>query len=164
MAQLGVRFATVHGTRAIIEAAMKGRGESDLKILAVTALTSLSGRDIRELYGLPDQITLEEYVVMKAKVLAESGCDGVISSPEEIRGIRESLTTAGHPKILIVAPAIRMPGDPSHDQVRIGGPYESVRDGADYLVMGRSIYQAPNPLRKAEAVIAEIRRGLADRA
>ena len=100
---------------------------------------------------------------MIARVMVESGCDGVIASPREVKRIRESITLPGSEKLLIVAPGIRMPDDPTDDQVRIGKPRESIRDGADYLVMGRSIYNAPNPVAKAEEVIAEIRGGLEDR-
>lgn len=163
VAQLGVRFATVHGTTEIIESAARGRGDSNLEILAVTALTSLTARDVREVYGLPDGLSLDEYVVARAKALSEAGCDGVIASPREVKSIRESVITPGGSKLLIVAPGIRMPDDSQDDQVRIGCPYESIRDGADYLVMGRSIYRADDPVRKAELVIEEIRNGLNDR-
>jgi len=159
VSQLGAKFATVHGNQANISAALTGRGAADLKILAVTVLTSLNEEDVRELYSLPDQVSIETHVVNVARNLVSMGCDGVIASPHEIAAIRKLLPD--HP--LIVAPGIRMPGEDVHDQKRTGDPYESIRKGADYLVVGRSIYCDDDPAAKVEEYVAKIEKGLADR-
>ncbi len=159
VSQLGARFTTVHGNQASIAAAMHGRGATDLKILAVTALTSLSERDIRDLYSVPDHVSLEQHVLNVTKRLVAMGCDGVIASPQEIAAIREAFPD----KVLIVAPGIRLPGEPVHDHIRFGRPYESTKAGADYLVVGRSIYTDSDPRGRVEKYIENIARGLEDR-
>jgi orotidine-5'-phosphate decarboxylase len=159
VAALGVRFVTVHGNRDIIEAAVQGRGNSGLKVLAVTVLTSLSELDARRMYGMPDNVTLEQHVVGVARSLVDFGCDGVIASPQEVAEIRRAVPQ----RVVIAAPAIRLPGEPAHDQKRTGTPYESVLAGADYLVVGRSIYEDSDPRRKVEHYVDAIDRGLRDR-
>ena len=163
VANLGVRFATVHGNRENIEAALAGRqaaidagARSDLKILAVTVLTSLNENDVRQLYSLPAHISLQEHALNVARRLIESGGDGVIASPWEVERIREEFPD----RVLIVAPGIRVAGESSHDHKRSGPPYESIKAGADYIVVGRSIYQNPDPKGQAERYVAEIERGL----
>lgn len=159
VAQLGVRFATVHGVSENIEAAVNARGSSHLQILAVTVLTSLNERDVRRLYSLPADVSLAEHAVNVTKRLVEAGCDGVITSPHEIPLIRNAIPDT----TLIVAPGIRLEGESTHDHKRPGTPYESIKNGADYLVVGRSIYRADDPKSRAERYVQEIERGLADR-
>ena len=162
-AGLGIRFITVHGVGENIRKAIEGREQAgrsdDLRILAVTALTSLSEQDTRELYNLPADVSLEDHVMTKTKELVSYGCDGVIASPHEIKRIRD----ASPDTVLIVAPAIRMPGESTDDHKRAGTPYESIKAGADYLVVGRSIYQDADPSAKVERYIEEIARGLDDK-
>lgn len=164
--RLGVRFATVHGNKANVDAAVAGRkmavangARGDLQILAVTILTSLAASDVHLLYGLPQDVSLEEHVLKVTRHLVNSGCDGVIASPWEIAGIREAFPD----KTLIVAPGIRLPGESTDDHKRPGHPYESIKAGADYLVVGRSIYQDADPRAKVERYVSEIERGLAGR-
>jgi orotidine-5'-phosphate decarboxylase len=159
VAKLGVRFATVHGVTDNIEAAVKAKGSAHLDILAVTVLTSLNERDVRQLYSLPPDVTLAQHAVNVARNLVNVGCDGVITSPHEIPLIRDAVPN----KTLIVAPGIRLEGESTHDHKRPGTPYESIKNGADYLVVGRSIYRADDPRAQAERYVAEIERGLADR-
>lgn len=159
VAKLGVRFATVHGVTDNVEAAVKAKGSAHLEILAVTVLTSLNERDVRQLYSLPADVTLAQHAVNVARNLVSIGCDGVITSPHEIPLIRDAVPN----KTLIVAPGIRLEGESTHDHKRPGTPYESIKNGADYLVVGRSIYRADDPKAQAEQYVAEIERGLADR-
>jgi orotidine-5'-phosphate decarboxylase len=159
VAAMGVSFATVHGNRENIEAAVRARGGADLKILAVTVLTSLNENDVRQLYSLPSTVSLAQHAVNVAKRLVELGCDGVITSPNEISLIRGSIPG----KTLIVAPGIRLAGETTHDHKRPGTPFESIKAGADYLVVGRSVYQSPDPGGQVEQYVSEIERGLAAR-
>lgn len=149
-ADIGVSFLTVHGNGDIIRAAVEGKGASDLNILSVTVLTSLDERDIREMgFACP----VGDFVLRRAHMAMEAGCDGVIASGQEARQIREQI---GH-HLLIVAPGIRPDGEPVWDQKRVTTPTEAISAGADYLVLGRPIHEARDPASKAEAVIAEMR-------
>lgn len=159
VADLGVKFATVHGNRENIEAALEGRGSSGLQLLAVTVLTSLSESDVRQLYSLPEDRSLADHVMAVTKRLVDLGCDGVIASPQEISRIRGVFPD----KVLVVTPGIRMADDSTHDHKRPGHPYDSIKAGADYLVVGRSIYTSDDPRARVEQFVAEIERGLADR-
>ena len=159
VAQLGVTFTTVHGNRPTVEAAVKGRGSSDLKILAVTALTSLSAGDVREMYDLPHEISLSDHVVNTTRRMVEAGCDGVIASSHEVSAIRAAVPA----DVLIVTPGIRLADDAPDDQKRIATPYDSIRSGADYLVVGRSIYQHEDPVARVERYVDEIARGFSAR-
>lgn len=154
VAELGVDFVTVHGNGANIEAARRAKEGTHLKILAVTLLTSLSSEDLKQLYGSP--VDTEQHVLKVAKHLVERGCDGVIASPKEIGGLRGELGGG----ILIVTPGVRRSGETVHDHKRWGSPSKAIRDGADYIVVGRPIYQAKNPRAVAKGYIEEIRGGL----
>jgi orotidine-5'-phosphate decarboxylase len=159
VASLGVRFATVHGNSENIEAAVRGKGDSSLQILAVTILTSLNEHDVRQLYSLPDDVPLARHAANVAKRMMSLGCDGVITSPNEIELIRADVPD----KTLIVAPGIRLAGETTHDHKRPGTPFESIKAGADYLVVGRSIYRSDDPKGQAERYVGEIERGVAAR-
>lgn len=131
-ADLGVTFLTVHGSSGILHAAVEGRGNTALKILAVTVLTSLDAEDIRELgFDCP----VKTLVLMRAKKAIDEGCDGVIASGLEVEAIRE-LAPSG---LLIVTPGIRPYGASKDDQKRIVTPTQAITSGADYLVVGRPI-------------------------
>ncbi|HVA00824.1 MAG TPA: orotidine-5'-phosphate decarboxylase [Terriglobia bacterium] len=151
-ASLGVTFLTIHGNGKNIQAAVKGRGSADLKLLAVTVLTSLDGYDIQDL-GF--NCSVEELVIHRAKKAVEAGCDGVIASGYETKRIREALGE----KLLIVAPGIRPEGFPKQDQKRAVTPRDAVQAGADYLVVGRYITTVPDPREAAERVLEEMRQG-----
>jgi orotidine-5'-phosphate decarboxylase len=155
VAALGVTFLTVHGNARIIRAAVDGRGEGGLKLLAVTVLTSLDASDIREM-GFP--CSLEELVLHRASKALEAGCDGVVASGREATAIRQ---IAGS-KLLIVTPGIRPSGTDAGEQKRTVTPEAAIRAGADYLVVGRPIRDAPDPRAVAEGIIAEIERALSD--
>ena len=135
VANMGVNSLTVHGNGPTIRAAMKGRGDSNLKILSVTVLTSLDAHDIRDL-GYP--CSVEELVMRRAQSALDAGCDGVIASGKEARQIRD---IAGE-HLLIVTPGIRSEGVSADDQKRPATPAGAVSAGADYIVVGRQILKA----------------------
>jgi orotidine-5'-phosphate decarboxylase len=137
-AEMGVSFLTVHGTSKLIKAADAARVGSQLKLFTVTILTSMDMDDVREM-GYTDQ-SIEEIVVRRSMVALHAGCDGVIASPLEARKIKEMTD-----KLLVTTPGIREAGATTHDQKRFAAPDAAVREGADYLVVGRSITQPDNP-------------------
>ncbi len=151
VAKMGVTFLTVHGNGQIIKAAVEGRGNSDLKILSVTVLTSLDVHDIKDL-GFP--CSVDELVLFRAKKALEAGCDGVIASGREVKLIREQVGN----KLLIVTPAIRPKGATVDDHKRSTTPTQAIEKGADYLVVGRPIIKAANPRKAAEDIIKEMEK------
>jgi orotidine-5'-phosphate decarboxylase len=135
-------FATVHGNDEILKAAVAEKG--DLKILAVTALTSLDNSDLRSLgFGMD----VPELVLSRARRALALGCDGVVSSGLEAPRIRSELGE----KLLIVVPGIR-PVANTDDQKRTVDVEDAFRLGADYIVVGRPIRAAPDPAEAAEAI------------
>jgi orotidine-5'-phosphate decarboxylase len=150
IADMGAAFLTVHGHDAkTLDAAVAGRGEGDLKLLAVTVLTSLEAGDLTE-QGITEAPS--DLVLRRAKIAHEAGFDGVIASGHEAAAIR----SACGPEFLIVTPGIRMPGSAAGDQVRIMTPEHAIAAGADYLVVGRPITQADDPRAVALAIAKEI--------
>lgn len=144
----GISFATVHGNDAILEAAVREKG--DTRILAVTCLTSLDQGDLRDL-GF--QTDVRALVLSRARRAIDLGCDGVISSGEELTALRE---THGH-GFLIVVPGIRpVENRGSDDQKRVVDVEDAFGAGADYIVVGRPIRNAPDPRAAAEAIQARI--------
>jgi orotidine-5'-phosphate decarboxylase len=158
---LGVSFLTVHGTSECIRGAMKGRGASDLKIFVVTVLTSHDKADIDEL-GYTNQ-TVQELVLHRAKKALQAGCDGVIASGQEAKAIRELSDRLGK-SLLVVTPGIRPDGYPEDDQKRKTTPTQAIMAGADYLVIGRPITDAPDPRAAAQAILAEMQAAFDARA
>ncbi len=145
----GVSLATIHGNDPIIRAALEARG--DMKLLAVTVLTSFGEEDMRAM-GLTG--SLAELVLFRARRALELGCDGVVSSGLEVEGLRAELGS----KLLIVTPGIR-PGanvKTDDDQVRVVTAGSAIQSGADHLVVGRPITRAEDPIRVIEAMQAEI--------
>jgi len=140
-----VEFATVHGNDGILSAAVQEK--SGVKILAVTVLTSLDQSDLK---SLGFQCSPEELVLSRAKRALELGCDGVISSGLEVPRLRENLGSG----FLVVVPGIRPVENRliPDDQKRIVSETEAFEKGADYIVVGRPIRQAPNPREKAEEI------------
>ena len=139
-------FATVHGNEDILKAACEEKGR--LKILAVTALTSLDEKDINDL-GFPCDV--KTLVLSRARRALAVGCDGVISSGLEAPALRECLGE----QFLIVTPGIR-PVTNTDDQKRTVDVEEAFRNGADYIVIGRHIRDAPDPRAAAEAFQSRI--------
>ena len=148
LAKRNVAFATIHGNQAIMEAAGKEKG--NLKVLAVTALTSLDRGDLDDL-GF--QCDVAQLVLSRARRALEAGCDGIISSGLEAPVIRQELG----PRIMVVTPGIRpVDNRGGDDQKRTVDVEQAFRNGADYIVMGRPIRGAADPKAAAEAVQASI--------
>jgi orotidine-5'-phosphate decarboxylase len=145
----GATFLTVHGDRAILQAAGAEKGAS-LKVLAVTVLTSLSPSDLKE-QGI--ELPLPALVELRARLAIAAGCDGVIASGLEAERLRAALG----PAALIVTPGIR-PADArgNDDQQRVVTPTRAFQAGADYIVVGRPIRDAADPYRAAAAIQEEI--------
>jgi orotidine-5'-phosphate decarboxylase len=135
-------------------AAKEGKGDSDLKVLCVTLLTSLDQQDVREVYGYEGP--LEDFVQNRAAKSIEWGCDGVIAAPTEISAIRR---LSRPDQVLIVTPGIRPEGSKQDDQKRISTPAAAIEAGADYLVVGRPIIQQPDPAKAARNILAEMKAG-----
>lgn len=153
IAKLGATMLTIHaaGGVAMMNAAVQGAHHAGgkLKILAVTALTSLDDTDLR-VVGI--DMNLPELVVKRARLAAQAGCDGVVASPHEAKLLRASLP----PDFLIVTPGVRPKGTPTIDQKRVMTPLEARRAGADMVVVGRPIRDAADPLATARSILAEL--------
>lgn len=144
----GVEFATVHGNDAIMEAAAKAK--DNLKILAVTVLTSLDQGDLRDL-GF--ECDVQRLVLSRARRALALGCDGVISSGLEVPALRREIDE----KLLVISPGIRpVENRPTDDQKRVVTVEQAFLNGADYIVVGRPIRDADNPREAAEKVQAQI--------
>ncbi len=143
----GVTFATVHGNQAMMEAAAKAKG--DVKVLAVTALTSLDRGDLDDLGFSCD---VERLVLSRARRAIEAGCDGVISSGLEAPRLKAEFKD----KLLVVTPGIRpvdnRPEDAKGDQKRTVDVAQAFANGADYIVVGRPVRDAPDPRAAAQAI------------
>ncbi len=146
----GATLATIHGNQAMMEAAVIDKG--DLKVLAVTALTSLDQGDLDDL-GF--QCNVEQLVLSRARRALEAGVDGIVSSGLEAPMIRRELGE----RLLVVTPGIRpVLNRPSDDQKRTLDVAQAFRNGADYIVVGRPIRNAPDPAAAAK----DIQRAIAD--
>jgi orotidine-5'-phosphate decarboxylase len=150
-AERGASFVTVHGDRDIIRAAVEGRGDSALRILAITMLTSIDDAGVRELGHM---LPVADLIRQRVATCAELGCDGVIASPHDIADIRG---VPGAHTLLIVTPGVRLPGASLDDHKRAGSPSQAIAAGADYLVVGRPIVHAPDPVAAAARIIADMR-------
>lgn len=139
----GVTFATVHGNRSIMQAAANEKG--DVKILAVTVLTSLVPADLAEMGYAGD---LEALVVSRARGALDAGCDGVIASGLEALRLKSAFGN----RLLVVTPGIRPAGAGTDGQKRTVDAAQAFANGADYIVVGRPIRQASDPRAAAEAI------------
>lgn len=151
LANYGLDFLTVHGDPHVVRAAQEGKGASDLKILAVTILTSLDRADLDDM--LMSQGDVPDIVVERARRAMAAGADGVIASPHEAALIRALPEASGK---LIVTPGVRPHGAETGDQKRIATPEKAISDGADHIVVGRPIKSAPDPRAAAEAILASL--------
>jgi orotidine-5'-phosphate decarboxylase len=148
-AKLGARFLTVHAYPQTMRAAVAGAKGSGMQILAVTVLTSYDDAD---LFDAVYRFGVVETVRRRAEQTLELGVDGLVASAEEAAMARQTVGA----KLILVTPGIRPAGGPIGDQKRVATPAEAIRNGADYLVVGRPITQAPDPRAAAEAIVAEI--------
>lgn len=148
LSQKGVDLATIHGNDAIMEAAAANKG--DLKVLAVTALTSLDRGDLDDL-GF--QCDVRELVLSRAKRALAIGCDGIVSSGLEVSMLREQLDN----KLLVITPGVRpVDNREDDDQKRVVTVEGAFQNGADYIVVGRPIRDAVNRKAMAETMQAQI--------
>jgi orotidine-5'-phosphate decarboxylase len=153
-ADFGVDFLTVHGQDLkTLHAAVVGRGNADLKLLAVTLLTNLSAEDLKQ---QGSSMTPSDLVLHRARLAHEAGFDGVIASGQEAERIRKVVG----PDFLIVTPGIRLEGSAMDDQERVMTPEGAFRAGADHIVVGRPITQGDNPRAAALAFVHHIRNAL----
>ncbi len=150
----GVTFATVHGNQSMMEAA--GAAKGDVKILAVTALTSLDRGDLDDL-GFDCDV--RDLVLSRARRALEAGCDGVIASGLELAALRQTIDE----QLLVITPGIRpVDNRAEDDQKRVVTVEQAFADGADYIVIGRPIRNAPDPRKAAQSVQATIAQAFAD--
>ncbi len=150
VARCGVSFCTVHGSKAVMRAAVKGRGDSQLKLLAVTVLTSFDQNDLADL-GYPCSVS--ELVDLRVAKAMEAGVDGLVCSPLEVAGVR-SITG---PKAILVTPGVRSAGAGKGDQKRVATPAEAIRNGANYLVIGRQVTRSEDPVAEVRRISEEVR-------
>jgi orotidine-5'-phosphate decarboxylase len=151
VAKTGVRFLTVHGSNAIMRAAVEGRGASPLGLLAVTVLTSFDRQDLAEL-GYPASVA--DLVALRVKNAMAAGMDGIVCSPLEAAAVR---ALAG-PQAILVTPGVRSPSADAGDQKRVATPAEALAAGANYLVIGRQITRAADPQAESMRIFAELQR------
>lgn len=151
LAQFDLDFLTVHGDPYVVKAAKEGAGGSDMKILAVTILTSLDRNDLNS--ALIKDGAIQDLVQERAGNAFAAGADGIICSPQEAALIRALPESEG---CLIVTPGVRPAGADLGDQKRVATPASAIADGADHIVVGRPIWTAPDPRKAAEAIVAEL--------
>jgi orotidine-5'-phosphate decarboxylase len=149
VAAMGVELLTVHANRKALAAALQGRGDSGLKLLAVTVLTNFDSHDLRDM-GI--QHSVQELVSARALLASEVGCDGVVASGEEAGVLRPKVG----PRFLIVTPGVRPAGKGVDDHARATTPAQAITAGADYLVIGRPIRDAVDPAVAVAAILAEM--------
>jgi orotidine-5'-phosphate decarboxylase len=149
VAKMGASFLTVHAYPQTMQAAVKGRGASKLKILAVTVLTSYDDSDLDK---AGYRMKVGELAAMRAQQARDLGVDGLVCSPEEASNLRKIVGD----KMALVTPGIRPAGSATDDQKRIMTPAKAIAAGADYLVVGRPITEAADPKAAAEMIVNEI--------
>jgi orotidine-5'-phosphate decarboxylase len=149
VAKLGASFLTVHAYPQTMHAAIEARKGTNLRILAVTVLTSYDDADLA---AAGYDFTVPELVAERAAQARDIGVDGLVCSAEEVANLR-AIVDAG---MLLVTPGIRPADSEKGDQKRVATPTAAIAAGADYLVVGRPIVAAPDPRQAAEAIVAEI--------
>lgn len=153
LATSGCDLLTVHAEPQVMKAAVKARGDSSLKILAVTVLTSLTDEDLVEMgYAF----NARDLVERRVRQAIACGVDGIVSSPQEAALAREIANDAGKPDFLIVTPGVRPEWSAKNDQARAATPADALAAGATHLVCGRPITAANDPREAALKVVAEM--------
>ena len=152
LADSGCDFLTVHAEPQVMAAAVRGRGRSTLKVLAVTVLTSLTDQDLMEMGFSESTRSLVERRIHQA---VAAGCDGVIASPHEAALAR----AIGGPDFLVVTPGVRPDWAAKNDQARAATPAEALRAGASHIVCGRPITGANDPAAAAQRIVGEMAAG-----
>ncbi len=149
VAQLGATFLTVHAYPQTMKAAVAARGNSGLKLLAVTVLTSYDDVDLS---AAGYKLGVSALVAQRAMQAHDLNVDGLVCSAEETANLRKLIG----PGMSLVTPGIRPAGSARGDQKRVMTPAKAVTAGADYLVVGRPVVEAPDPKAAAEAIVTEI--------
>jgi orotidine-5'-phosphate decarboxylase len=149
VAHHGVRFLTVHASTSVMRAAVEGSSGSALQILGVTVLTSFDESDLRD-YGHSG--TVAELVEHRVRNALSAGIDGVVCSPLEVARVR---AIAGS-KMVLVTPGVRSAGRSVGDQKRVATPRDAINNGADFLVIGRQVTRAADPVAEIQRIIAEL--------
>ncbi|WP_417250283.1 orotidine-5'-phosphate decarboxylase [Celeribacter sp.] len=155
VAQFDMDFLTVHGDPYVVEAAKQGASGSNMKILAVTILTSLDRNDLDG--ALIKSGEIADLVQERAGHALAAGADGVICSPQEAALVRALPEAEGK---LIVTPGVRPAGAALGDQKRVATPAQAIRDGVDHMVVGRPIWQHQDPRKAALSIQNEIATAL----
>ena len=148
VAKLGATFLTVHAYPQTMHAAVDARGNSGLRILAVTVLTSYDDADLA---AAGYDFTVTELVAERAAQARDIGVDGLVCSAEEAAALKPKVGS-----LVLVTPGIRPAGADTGDQKRVMTPKKAIAAGADYLVVGRPILEAPNPRAAADGIVGEI--------
>lgn len=152
LSQYDIDFLTVHGDPHVVRAAKQGTRGKEMKILAVTILTSLDRSDLDG--AMIKDGLIPDLVVERAGRAFEAGADGIIASPQEAALIRALPEAKGR---LIVTPGVRPVGAALGDQKRVETPASAIANGADHIVIGRPIWQHPDPRAAVEAILAELK-------
>ena len=150
VARAGADFLTVHGSRAVMEAAVAGNSGNSLQLLAVTVLTSFDESDLQQM-GYPCSVS--ELVELRVRNAMEAGVQGIVCSPVEVARVR-GITGPG---AILVTPGVRSAGAAVGDQKRVATPAEAIANGADYLVIGRQVTRAADPRGEMLKILDEIR-------
>ncbi len=148
LAQFDLDFLTVHGDPHVVRAAKEGAAGSNMKILAVTILTSLDRKDLDDGLIIPGDVA--DLVETRAARALEAGADGVIASPQESARIRALSEAEGK---LIVTPGVRPVGADLGDQKRVTTPRQAIHNGSDHIVVGRPIWKAADPRKAAQEIV-----------
>ncbi len=151
LARFDLDFLTVHGDPHVVRAAREGAAGSEMKILAVTVLTSLDRSDLDDC--MIRRGDMPSIVVERAGRAFDAGADGVIASPHEAALIRALPESAGR---LIVTPGVRPDGASPGDQKRVLNPAAAIENGADHIVVGRPIWQASDPAQAARDIVSSM--------
>jgi orotidine-5'-phosphate decarboxylase len=154
VAKVGVDFLTIHAMRPVMAAAVAGKagvgnGNSPLKLLGVTVLTSFDESDLKE---MGYSVGVSQLVDLRVRHAMETGMDGIVCSPLEVGRVR---ALAG-PKAVLVTPGVRSAGAAAGDQKRIATPAQALAAGADYLVIGRQVTRAADPRAELLKILGEI--------
>lgn len=153
LAHAGCDLLTVHARPQVMAAAARGAAGSDLKILGVTVLTSLTEEDLK---ADDHSLSAADLVELRVRQALEAGVHGVVSSPHEAARVREIAEAAGREDFLIVTPGVRPTGAALDDQARAATPTSALQAGATHLVVGRPITAVADPRAAAQAISAEI--------
>ncbi len=153
LANAGCDLLTVHARPQVMAAAARGAAGSDLKILGVTVLTSLTEEDLK---ADDHSLSAADLVELRVRQALEAGIHGVVSSPHEAGRVREIALAAGRDDFLIVTPGVRPTGAALDDQARAATPASALEAGATHLVVGRPITASADPRAAAQAITAEI--------